>query len=261
MESRFSAGLRIQRRVISALMIRELATRFGRENIGFLWVVAEPLLFASLVGVIWRLTKGAEEHGVGIISFVASGYIPLVLFRSAVSRSVGLFSANGSLMYHRQIKIADFVLVRFLLEMISHMAAYIIIGLVLFAFGEFPVPADIGLFLGGWGIYAFFTLSLCFVLAPLSEMSSVLEKLVPVTVYLMIPFSGTFTMLSWLTPSIQEAMVWSPPAMAMEMMRGGLYGDDVVVFYSVGIPLAMSTVLLLLGLAMCRRVRRTLVVE
>ena len=67
-----AAGWRIQRRVISALMMRELITRFGRENIGFLWIMAEPLLFAVLVGVIWQFMKGPEEHGIGIIAFVAS---------------------------------------------------------------------------------------------------------------------------------------------------------------------------------------------
>ena len=34
--SSFAQGWRIQRRVVGALMIRELVTRFGRENIGFL---------------------------------------------------------------------------------------------------------------------------------------------------------------------------------------------------------------------------------
>ena len=43
MVSKLAAGWRIQRRVIGALMIRELITRFGRENIGFLWVMVEPL--------------------------------------------------------------------------------------------------------------------------------------------------------------------------------------------------------------------------
>jgi len=32
-------GWRIQARVIGALMIRELNTRFGRDNIGFLWIM------------------------------------------------------------------------------------------------------------------------------------------------------------------------------------------------------------------------------
>ena len=43
MASRLKSGWDIQVRVIKALMIRELTTRFGRENIGFLWVMAEPL--------------------------------------------------------------------------------------------------------------------------------------------------------------------------------------------------------------------------
>jgi capsular polysaccharide transport system permease protein len=54
-------GWRIQTRVIQALIIRELTTRFGRENIGFLWVMAEPLLFAVLVGLLWRFEKGRRN--------------------------------------------------------------------------------------------------------------------------------------------------------------------------------------------------------
>src|SRR5690348_11255290 len=108
MANSLTAGWRVQRRVIGALMMRELLTRFGRENIGFLWIMVEPLLFASLVGIIWRYMKGPEEHGVSIIAFVASGYIPLTFFRNAVNRVVRVFSVNGSLMYHQQIKVTDF---------------------------------------------------------------------------------------------------------------------------------------------------------
>jgi capsular polysaccharide transport system permease protein len=60
--SRLRTGLQTQGRVIHALIIRELITRFGRENIGFLWIMVEPLLFASLVSVMWRLIHGPEEH-------------------------------------------------------------------------------------------------------------------------------------------------------------------------------------------------------
>ena len=50
-------GWDIQKRVIGALMLRELTTRFGRENIGFLWIMVEPLLFAVLVGILWRVDR------------------------------------------------------------------------------------------------------------------------------------------------------------------------------------------------------------
>ena len=254
-------GWRQQRQVIGALMMREVITRFGRENIGFLWIMVEPLLFAVLVGLGWRWLKGPEEHGVSIIAFVATGYIPLTLFRNAVGRSVRVFSVNSSLLYHRQVKIVDFILVRVLIEVIGAMMAYVFVGTVLIAVGEFPVPANLGLIIAGWGLYCLFTFAVCLVLAPLSEGSDVYERLIPVTVYIMIPFSGTFTMLSWLTPAAQQALWYSPFVHGMEMMRAGVFGDRVMAHFDPIVPLAASMFLLVIGLGLCRRVRRRLIVE
>ena len=256
-----AAGWRIQRRVIGALMVRELVTRFGRENIGFLWVMVEPLLFAVLVGVIWRYIKGPEEHGVSIIAFVATGYLPLVFFRNSVNRAVRIFSANSGLMYHRQVKVLDFVFVRVLIEMLGALMAYVFIGVILIAIGEFPIPADIGIWVVGWFLYSLFTFAACTVLAPLSEMSDVLEKLVPVTTYIMIPFAGTFNMTSWLALKAQQAVYYSPFVHPMEMMRYGVFGESVGAKWDITVPVAASLIFLLIGLALCRRVRRDLVVE
>ena len=256
-----SKGFDIQVRVVKALMIRELITRYGRENIGFLWVMAEPLLFAGLVGLLWRFQHGVEEHGVGVVAFVASGYLPLVMFRSSVSRSTGSFTANSSLMYHRQVKILDLVLVRFFVEFIGHLMAYLFIALFLMSFDLFPVPADLGLLLLGWCYYALFTLSISLIVAALSEMSETVEKFVPVTVYMMIPFSGAFYTVGWLTPQFADAVLWSPPVHGMEMMRAGIFGSAVDPHYDFFYPAAFSVVCMAIGLTLCRRIRRKLVIE
>ncbi|HEX7852818.1 MAG TPA: ABC transporter permease [Sphingobium sp.] len=264
----FRSGLRnlreawaVQIRVIHALMIRELITRFGRENIGFLWIMVEPLLFAILVGVIWRYTHGPEEHGISIIAFVVTGYIPITLFRHCVGRSVAIFTANGGLLYHRQIKIIDFVISRFIIEVIGGMMAYAFIVIILMIFGEFPVPDNIGLFIYGWALYALFSFSLCLIIAPLSEMSEVLEKFMPVTTYIMIPFSGLFYMVSWMSPKFREYLLWSPFVNGMEMMRKGIWGEQITAFYNVWNPLICSMVATMIGLILCRRARRTLTIE
>lgn len=255
------SGWRIQRRVVGALMMRELITRFGRENIGFLWIMAEPLLFAVLVGIGWRWMKGPEEHGVSVIAFIATGYIPLTLFRNSVSRSVRVFTVNSSLLYHRQIKLLDFIMVRVLIEVTGAMMAYIFVAALLIGFGEFPIPSNIGLVILGWTLYCLFTFSLCLILAALSESSDVYERLIPVTTYVVIPLSGTFTMQSWLTPTAQDALWWSPFVHAMEMMRAGIFGNRVVAEYDALVPLAASMICMVIGLAMVRRVRRRLTVE
>lgn len=254
-------GWDVQFRVIKALMMRELTTRFGRENIGFLWIMAEPLLFAVLVGLLWRVMKGSSEHGVDIITFVVSGYIPMVLFRSSLNRAVHSFTANGSLMYHRQIKILDIIIVRCLIELIGHMMAYLFIGLVLSAFGFFPWPYHIGFMILGWGYYALFTFSVCLVVAPLSEMNEALEKFIPVTAYIMIPFSGAFYLVSSLTPAAAEIVLYSPPVHGMEMMRYGLFGPSIDPHFDYLYPLKFCLPCMALGLLLCRTVRKDLVVE
>lgn len=256
-----AAGWRIQRRVVSALMMRELITRFGRENIGFLWIMAEPLLFAVLVGFLWTFIKGSQEHGIGVVAFVASGYIPLVMFRSTVSRAVRAFSANSSLLYHRQVTLLDLVLVRFIVELIGSMMAYVAIAVILMLLGLFPVPADLGYLLFGWALYGFFTLSVALILAPLSEVSETIEKFLPVTTYLMVPFSGTFNLTSWLAPGVRDVMLYSPPVSGMELMRYGIWGDKITPYYAISYSIITSLVLMLIGLALCRKIRKVIIVE
>ena len=43
--------------ILGALMMRELSSRFGRRNIGFLWIMAEPALFCIGIIVLWSIMK------------------------------------------------------------------------------------------------------------------------------------------------------------------------------------------------------------
>ena len=48
-------SLTIQTRIIWALLLREMMTRFGRHNIGFLWLFVEPMMFTLGVTALWNL--------------------------------------------------------------------------------------------------------------------------------------------------------------------------------------------------------------
>jgi capsular polysaccharide transport system permease protein len=83
----------------------------------------------------------------------------------------------------------------------------------------------------------------------------------PVSVYITIPIAGTFSMVSWAPPSVREYLMMSPMVNTMEMIRYGLFGDYVEPYYNVWNPILVSIVFMMIGLALCRRVRRNLVVE
>ena len=54
-ETTLKESFQIQKRVIGALLLREMITRYGRNNLGFLWLFVEPLLVMSIMALIWVL--------------------------------------------------------------------------------------------------------------------------------------------------------------------------------------------------------------
>ncbi len=74
----------IQRRVIRALMLRELITRFGRENLGVLWLVGEPMIFTLGVAALWSAMRAHQFSSLPIIAFAITGYSSVLVWRNTV---------------------------------------------------------------------------------------------------------------------------------------------------------------------------------
>src|SRR5271166_3059929 len=103
--SEFLTGLRIQSRGVNALMIRELMMRYGRGNIGFLWLVLEPMILcAGVIAVRWMI-QAHEERGVPLVALILSGYMPLTLWRHITNRSINILRANVAVLYHRGLTV------------------------------------------------------------------------------------------------------------------------------------------------------------
>ena len=112
----FTDGLRVQLRVIGALLRREMLTRFGRHNIGFLWLFVEPMIFTIGVTILWTATKSVHGSDLPIVAFALTGYSSVLLWRNMPGRCIGALQANLALMYHRNIKVFDIYAARLLLE-------------------------------------------------------------------------------------------------------------------------------------------------
>ena len=63
-----------QWRVIGALVMRELLTRYGRNNIGFLWLFVEPMLFTLAITAFWAATRSIHGSDDPDRAFALTGY-------------------------------------------------------------------------------------------------------------------------------------------------------------------------------------------
>ena len=247
-------GFRLQGRVINALLMREMTTRFGRDQIGFLWAFFEPLLLSMGIGLLKALTSHGQNYGVPPFIFGVIGYAPFYAFRSIVNSSVVALRANTMLLYHRQIKLMDVMVARNLLQA----AVVCVIMVVLIAGAAWLVdmmPHDTPLLVAGLLLMLLFSHGLSLLIASASAAFEATEHLVQPFTYLSLPFSGAFIAMNDLPPSWREVMLWNPQPHFHEMMRDGMFGDLLPAHYSVAYILGWTVALNLLGMFALRAAR------
>lgn len=215
-------GLTVQRRVIVALSIRQLMTKYGRSNIGFLWIVLEPMILCSGVLVVRSFISGGHENGIPLIAMLWSGYMPLTLWRHLSSAGVNSIRRSAGMLYHRDISIFDCFLSTFVIETGGCTMAAFIVYWVLYTFDLIGAPDDMALLLGGWCLMAWIALSAMVGFAVLTQIWEPAERFVQPFQYLFLPLCGFFFMVSWLPTYAQKYAWWVPTVHCYEMIRAGL---------------------------------------
>lgn len=250
-----------QSRILGALLMREMTTRFGREGIGFLWLVVEPLAFCFGVMLLWSFTKPAYEHGVRLTPFVMTGYMSLILLRHQIGLSAGALQANIGLLHHRQVAPLHIFLSRNLLEIAGATVAFIVVYIVLLALGQVNLPNDYLLLYAGWILLAWIGMGFALILAGMAMRFEFMERLVPLLGYILIPISGVFFMVSWLPAHIQPIYLYVPFPHPVEMIRASVFGEFVETHYHPLYALAVGTGFNIFGMLLIAGARDQIDVE
>jgi capsular polysaccharide transport system permease protein len=258
----FLKDFMLQLRVVGALLIREIHTRFGRENLGFGWIIAEPLIFALPVLGMWSALRSPFEHGLALIPFLWSGYLPLLLFRHLGGRMVMFVRVNAGLLYHHQVTVFDLFVARALLEILSNLAAVIFSFALFLALGVMDWPRDPPMFYLGYFYMIWWCIAIALIIGGLSERSDLVEKIWAPISYMYMAVSGFFFLAGWLPAPVRSwGLAVMPSIHAYEMIRAGVFGHTIRTY---GDPVYMSLVcagLTLIGLVLLRESRKYIVVE
>lgn len=243
----------IQRRVLGALLMREIITRYGRNNIGFLWLFVEPLLMTSLIVLVWKFFRGHNVSDLNIVAFTITGYPMLMMWRNSAGRAIGSISANTSLLYHRNVRVLDTIFSRIFLEIAGATIAQIVLVMILIVIGWIEMPSDIFYMLMAWFLMALFAVGLGLVICSIAFHYEAFGKLWGTLSFIMMPLSGAFFMVNSLPHQMREYALWLPMVQGTEMFRSGYFGSSQTTYENPWYLLLCDLVLLLLGLAMVSR--------
>src|SRR5579862_4338869 len=170
----FIGSARIQRRIIGALLLRELLTRFGRHNIGFLWLFVEPMLFTMGVLGIWTLYH-PNRTPFPLTAFCVSGYATVLLWRNTIGRCGNAVEPNRALMHHRNVRVIDLFLARILLEVAGASMSFVFLLAFFTVIGVIAPPDDVTKMIVAWAMLAWFSASMALIVGPLATMSESFE--------------------------------------------------------------------------------------
>lgn len=247
----------IQRRVIGALLIRESLTRYGRHNIGFLWLFIEPMIFTAGITALWTLSGAGHGSSLPIAAFAVTGYSSVLLWRNMPGRTIGGLGPNMSLMYHRNVRVIDVFLARLTLEVLGATMSFIVLSLLFTFLGWMSLPEDILKVLFGWFMLAWFGTALAIFLGALSERTEVIEKIWHPASYLLFPLSGAAFLVDALPKNAQDFVLLLPMVHGVEILREGYFGSAINAHYDMVYMAVVNTVLTLLGLANTRIISKT----
>jgi ABC-type polysaccharide/polyol phosphate export permease len=251
----------IQRRVIGALLMREVLTRFGRHNIGFLWLFVEPMLFTLGITALWTVSGASHGSNLPIVAFAITGYSSVLLWRNMPNRCIGAIEPNLALMYHRHVKVIDIYASRVLLEGAGATISFVVLSVLFYAIGWIHPPEDIGKVLFAWFMLAWFGFALAIFMGALSQQSEIIDKLWGPSSYLLFPLSGAGFMVDALPTAAQDFILLLPMVHGVELLREGFFGSTVKAHYNIFYMAAVCAVLTLMGLAKTRQISRTVMPE
>lgn len=246
----------MQLRVLYALLMREVMTRFGRHNLGFLWLFVEPMMFTLGVTALWTATKALHGSSLPIVPFAVTGYSSVLLWRNMPARCIGAVDPNRTLLYHRNVKVFDIYMARLVLEAAGATISFMMLTIFFWSIGWMHGPEDVLFIIEAWLLLALFGAGLAIFLASLSEEFELVEKLWHPASYLLFPLSGAAFLVSSLPVSVQPLALYLPMVNGVEMLRKGYFGSEMTAIYDLPYFICSTLVVWCLALLQLRKISR-----
>lgn len=248
----FLPALKVQIRVLGALFRWEVIQRFGRDNLGFIWLFLEPMIFTLAITALWSAVEVTHGSSLPIVAFALTGYSTILLWRNCANRCSMAIQAYTGLLYHRPVRVIDVLLTKILLEVAGATISFVVLSALWISIGWANPPEDILVVLAGWVMLIWFAGALALTIGALTSLSEIAERLWHPTAYILFPLSGAGYMVDWLSGDFREVILWLPMVHCTEIIRDGFFGSVVQTHYDMQFVGAASLVMTVLALVLVR---------
>lgn len=240
-------------RTVAALMLREIATRYGRSPGGYLWEIAEPVAAITLLSIVFSTTGMRPTQGKSFALFYATGFLPFFLYQDLANMVSRAIAFSRPFLQYPVVSYIDVILARALLNVLTQVTVFIIVlgGInVLFQLNilwDFPalilglaMTASLGIGVGVINCYLFIEVP-------------VWERAWSILTRPLFLISGVFFTYAMMPPSAQKILWFNPLIHGVGMTRKAVYPSYDDSYVSPLFVFSVAIILTFLGLLMLWR--------
>lgn len=243
-------------RTVGALMLREMATTYGRSPGGYIWALLEPVGMIAMLSIVFSFAVRTPSLGDNFPLFYASGILPYSIYTRTSQSITACIRYSRSLLAYPAVTFVDAIAARFLLGVITQMAVMILILTGIAWVYDIQLVVDLPLLALAVALAALLGLGVgtlnCFLVSMVPVWTNVWAIL---TRPLLFVSAVLFVMADVPTP-YRDVLAWNPIVHPNELARAAIFSTYDGVHASPGYTLCVSLITLFFGMLLLGRYHR-----
>lgn len=240
-------------RSIAALILREMATSYGRSPGGYIWAILEPIGGILMLSLAFSAFLRNPSLGVSFPMFYATGMMPFVMYVDLQGKISSALNFSKPLLAYPTVTFIDAIAGRFILAVMTKLlVSYLIFGGIMLLyetrvtldfvhiFESFAMAALLGLGLGTLTCYVFTRFPLA-------------QKAWGIVMQPLFLVSGVFFLYETIPDPYQSYLWYNPLVHVVGIMRKGFYPTYDASYASPVYVLSIALISLTLGLLLLWR--------
>lgn len=243
-------------RAISALILREMSTSYGRSPGGYIWAILEPAAAIALLTAIFSIGFRAPPIGQDFAIFYATGMLPFLAFNHISSVVASAINFSKTLLAYPSVTYLDAILGRFILHLLTHLLVFLIImGGLIWSF-EAPVVLDLVTIIWAFALTASLGIGIGTLNCFLASMYPLWQRMWSVVTRPLFLVSGIIFMLEIVPQPYRDYLWYNPVIHVVSLMRAGFFAGYDAPWVSPLFVMLVSALSFVFGLCFLQRFHR-----
>jgi capsular polysaccharide transport system permease protein len=211
--------LALNGRVITAIILRETKTKFGKYKFGYAWAFVEPIVYVTLFVFVRAFVSANSSFGTQMVIYVVTALLAFRMFTAINSATMRAIGSNLALLAFPPVKPVDCLIARVILETLTMAVIWVIFYAALTAVSEARVVVDYNNLVAAFGAIVLLGAGVGTLNAVISSLFSWYERVWSMMNFPLFILSGVFFNPSQLPQSARAIVIWNPIAHCVEWVR------------------------------------------